>query len=98
MLSYGPASWREEEVLRRHPVVLAWLASHQVRADVEAARRCWRELGEPDAGGVVAEHTPAERLAVRDAVASIGRELTARARGTSVLHEALRGRTWRPRL
>ncbi|GAB7192778.1 hypothetical protein NUM3379_34870 [Kineococcus sp. NUM-3379] len=98
LMDFAPASWRAEEALHRHPVLLAWLAAHQIQADINAARRCWRELGDPEAIGVLAEQAPEDRLALREAVASTGRDLAARGRGTVVLHEALRGRTWRPRL
>jgi len=44
LLDQVPGDWREHEVLRRHPILLARLATAEVAASLEAARQGWRTL------------------------------------------------------
>lgn len=94
LLDQCPADHRGQPVWRRHPVALAWVATHHVNAQVEAMRTCYRtarvELGEyltPDA--------VAEALSALEAE---GLRLRAVHRATELVSEALRGIDYVPRL
>jgi hypothetical protein len=94
LLDLCPPDYRAEEVLRRHPVVLARFAAHHVAGGLEAAtrglalaRQELREVVPPDA--------------VESAVAAYQRasaRLAADARAVELVEQALRGRRFRPRL
>lgn len=92
LLELVPGEWRAYEVLRRHPVLLARLASGQVAASLEAARDGWRTLRR-DFG----RQLPPE--VVEAAMAAYEREgarLAELGRQVAAVSETLHGRRWVP--
>jgi hypothetical protein len=94
LLDQCPPEYRSEEVLRRHPVILARFASHHVAGGLEAAERGvaaarqeLREVVSPDV--VEAAVAAYQRAQVR---------LQAAGRGVHLVEQALRGRRFRPRM
>lgn len=79
---------------RRQPVALAWIARHHVDAQVEAMRTCYRTarvgLGDHLEPEVIPE--------VLAALEAEGLRLRAVARATELVSDALRGKTYVPRL
>lgn len=89
-----PADFRSYDAWRRHPLALAWVATWHVDAQLDAMREAYRRIrvdlgGElpPRAFGQVMEHLSAEGLRLR-----------ATARAVRLVHEAMRGKTFVPRL
>ena len=86
-----PPDYRGYEVLRRHPVVLAHLATHHVQAGIDAARRglatVRQDLAEPV--GLVDPPTVAAAVAAYERE---GARLVRTARAVALVDEALRGR------
>ncbi|MFB9377905.1 hypothetical protein ACFFKU_10405 [Kineococcus gynurae] len=94
LLDQAPPEYRSYPVVRRHPVLLAWLVAHHVRAQREAvrsavstARRDLAHQLEPQVGPQVMEMLEAEELRLRRVDRAVG-----------LLGEALSGRTFVPRL
>jgi hypothetical protein len=86
--------YRQYAMVRRHPVVLAFIARHVLRGAVEGARQGYRttrsELG---------ELAPPHVLdAALKACRAEGRRLAATARAVELVERALRGETFVPRL
>ena len=94
LLDLGPASWREHAAIREHPVVLAFLARHEVSGRIEAARTAY-SVARQELGGRVAAGEVAQLLAVLEAE---GAGLLALQREVALVEEALSGKRWRPRL
>ena len=94
LLDQSPGEYRSYPVLRRYPVVLAWLAEQNVRAHLDAARRAYAtarsHLGETLEPVVVAE--------VLTTLETDGARLLAAVREVSLVHAALRGDPFTPRL
>ncbi|WP_284303570.1 hypothetical protein [Mobilicoccus caccae] len=94
LLDQCPADHRGQPVWRRQPVALAWIARHHVDAQVEAMRTCYRTarvgLGDHLEPEVIPE--------VLAALEAEGLRLRAVARATELVSDALRGKTYVPRL
>lgn len=94
LLELCPPEYRGHEVLRRHPVVLARLASHHAEATLTAARAAYA-----GARRDFADLVPPEVIeATLAALAKEGAILAARVREVTLVEEALLGRRWRPKL
>lgn len=88
-----PPDYRQHEVLRRHPVVLAWVARRHVAAGVAAARDALADVRRELAGAVPPE-------AVAGALAALEREgarLARTGREVALVAAALRGDRPAPR-
>ncbi|MDR8414509.1 hypothetical protein [Nonomuraea sp. 3-1Str] len=87
LLDAVPPDYRAYEVLRRHPVALARMASHHVRSAVEAARAGYRGAAVDLKG-----HLPPHAIeAVLDAYRQEGPRLVRLSRSIEVVERALRG-------
>ncbi len=94
LLDHCPADYRGYAAWRRHPVALAWVTERHIAAQLVAMRQAYREA-RVDLG----ELLPAS--GVRDVLASLeaeGMRLRAAHRAAELVHEALRGRRFVPRL
>jgi hypothetical protein len=92
LLDLLPGDWRAYEVLRRHPVLLARLASRQAAASLEATRDAWRTLRR-DVGRTL----PPEVVdAAMSAYERQGIRLAAQVRQVDAVAAALAGRRWVP--
>jgi hypothetical protein len=92
LLDQVPGDWREYEVLRRHPVLLARLADAEVAASLEAAREGWRTLRR-DLGR---ELRPEVLEAAMAAYEAQGARLSRLTRQVTAVRQALQGRRWVP--
>ena len=94
LLDQCPPDYREHDVLRRHPVVLARFAAHHVESALDGARSAYagarRELHE--------RVTPDVLDAALRALEAEGARLSRAAREVTLVEEALHGTRWRPRL
>ena len=90
LLDHCPPDFRAHEVLRRHPVALARLASEQLAAAVEACRSGYRTARAELADAV----TPDVLEAVLVVYEREGRRLVAAGRAADLLGRALRGDTF----
>ena len=91
LLDQVPGEWREHDVLRRHPTLLARLAAAEVAASLEAARTGWRTLRRDF------RDLPPE--VVEEAIAAYERQgarLARLVREVDAVREALHGRIWVP--
>ena len=87
LLDAVPPDYRAYEVLRRHPVALARMASRHVRAEIEAARAGYRGAAVDLKG-----HLPPHAIeAVLDAYREEGPRLVRLSRSIEVVERALRG-------
>jgi hypothetical protein len=94
LLDLCPPDYRAHDVFRRHPVVLARVATRHAEASLEAARASYAGARRDLAGRVPPE-------AVEEALIALeheGAHLAARVREVGLVEEALQGRRWRPRL
>ena len=87
-----PGDWRAYEVLRRHPTLLARLASGQAAASLEAARDGWRTLRR-DFGRQLPPEVVEAAMAAYEQEGARLREL---GRQVGAVQEALHGRRWVP--
>jgi hypothetical protein len=94
LLDLCPADYRRYDVLARHPVVLARLASHHVAAQLDAQQRATATV-RADLRGHVAPQVIDEVLQTLDVEQA--RLLQAR-RAVDLVERALRGRRYVPRL
>ena len=94
LLDQSPSEYRGYPLLRKHPVVLAWLAEQNVRAHLEAARRAYANARAELAAGLAPE-VIAEVLTTLE---TDGARLLAAVREVSLVHAALRGEPFIPRL
>jgi hypothetical protein len=85
LLDQCPAEYRGYPVVRRHPEVLAWLAGHQVDAQLEAARRSYGQARRTF-GPALGPEVVAETLA---ALESEGARLLALQRSVRLVADAL---------
>lgn len=92
LLDLLPGDWRAYDVLRRHPVLLARLASRQAAASLEATRDAWRTLRR-DVGRTL---PPEVVEAAMSAYELQGARLAAQVRQVHAVAEALAGRRWVP--
>jgi hypothetical protein len=95
LLDNGPAEWRQDPVLTRHPVLLARRAAEHLAADVDAARAAWLPADRWAGLGLPADaREPVLRMLARE-----GPALAARLRAAQMVADALTaGRRWTPRL
>lgn len=94
LLDQCPADHRGQPIWRRQPIALAWIARHHVQAQVEAMRTCYRT-----ARVGLSEHIgPDSMPQVLTALEAEGLRLRAVARATELVEDALRGKTYVPRL
>ncbi len=94
LLDLCPPEYRSEDVLRRHPVILARFAFHHVTGGLAAAERGVAAARQELRGAASPE-------AIEAAVAAYQRaqvRLQAAGRGVHLVEEALRGRRFRPRM
>jgi hypothetical protein len=89
-----PPEYRQHEVLRRHPDVLASMARHHSAACVEGARRAYR-AARGELATTVPPHAVDEVLTV---LRTEGFRLVAASRGVGLVERALRGDVFPPRL
>lgn len=94
LLELCPPEYRAADVLRRHPVALARLASLHAEATLAAARTGYAGARRDLAGRVPPEAVEETLVALSRA----GAQLAARVREVGLVEEALQGRRWRPKL
>lgn len=94
LLDQCPPDFRAYDAWRRHPVALAWVATWHVDAQLTAMREAYRRIRvdladelPPRAFGQVMEHLAQEGLRMR-----------ANAKAVGLVHEAMRGKKFVPRL
>jgi hypothetical protein len=94
LLDPCPADYRGYAGWRRHPVALAWVATRHIEAQLVAMRQAYRE-----ARVELDDHVSSEGLAqiLADLEAEGVRLLAAR-RSAQLIHEALEGKRFVPRL
>jgi hypothetical protein len=85
---------RQHAAVRRHPVILAFIARHVIAGAVEGARQGYR-VTRGELGDLVPPH--AIDAALR-AWRAEGERLAATAAAVDLVERALRGKTFRPRL
>lgn len=94
LLDHCPADYRGYSAWRRHPVALAWVTTRHIDAQLAAMRAAYRE-----ARVELGELVPAEALPqVLEALEAEGVRLLAARRSAALLHEALQGKHYTPRL
>lgn len=94
LLEICPPEYRQHDVWRRHPVILARLSVLHAQASLEAARAGFAGARR-DLAGVVPPEAVEETLW---ALSREGAVLAARAREVALVEEALQGRRWRAKL
>ena len=92
LLDLLPGEWRAHDVLRRHPVLLARLASRQLEATLEATRDAWRTLRRDVRGQLPPDVVEAAMTAYE----TEGARFAARVREVAAVTQALAGRRWVP--
>lgn len=94
LLDHCPPDYRGQASWRRHPLALAWVATLHVEAQLEAMRTAYRQ-----ARVELGEELPADAVtAVMHDIEVEGARLRAAARSAHLLHEALQGKRYVPRL
>ncbi|MCG7321309.1 hypothetical protein [Arsenicicoccus bolidensis] len=94
LLDQCPADFRGYASWRRHPQALAWVAVQHADAQLAAMRQAYRQVRV-----ALGEELPPEAL--RDVMADLeaeGVRLRATARSVHLVHEAMQGRRFVPRL
>lgn len=94
LLDLSRAEYRRYDVLRKHPVVLAWLVEHNLDAEVSAARRAY-STARSELGDIL---TPQVLTDVLTALEADGAALLATQREVRLVAAALRGERFVPRL
>jgi hypothetical protein len=94
LLDQCPPDYRSYAGWRRHPIALAWLAGRHLDGQVVAMREAWRE-----ARVAIGPDVPPEALAeILTQIEKEGMRLRAAGRSAALLHEALQGKVFAPRL
>lgn len=94
LLDHCPPDYRGYASWRRHPLALAWVASLHIEAQLESMRVAYRT-----ARVALGEELPADAVsAVMADLEAEGVRLRASARSARLLHEALQGKRYVPRL
>ena len=94
LLDVCPPDYRGYSGWRKHPIALAWLARRHLDGQVGAMREAWRE-----ARVEVGPHVPPEALTeILAQIEAEGIRLLAASRSARLLHEALQGKVFAPRL
>ncbi len=86
--------YRQHAAVRRHPVILAFIASHIIGGAVDGARRGYRTT-RTELGDLAPPHVIDAALRAWRAE---GTRLAGTARAVDLVERALRGETFRPRL
>lgn len=94
LLDHCPADYRGHETWRRHPVLLAWLATRHLDGQLVAMRQAYRDLRVDMADLLDADVI---RTALTDLEAE-GLRLRAARRGAGLVLDALQGKRYIPRL
>lgn len=94
LLDLSRAEYRQYAVLRKHPLVLAWLVEQNLDAQVRAARRAY-STARSELGDVL---TPQVLTEVLTALEADGAALLATQREVRLVAAALRGERYIPRL
>lgn len=94
LLDQCPPDYRSHSVLRRHPVALAWLTQRHVAGQIEATREAYRNA-RVHLGPSVSPQALTEILAVIEAE---GLRLIAVRRSADLVHQAMEGKHFVPRL
>ncbi len=94
LLDQCPADYRRYAGLRKHPVALAWLAQRHIAGQVEVMRQAYRDVRVH----VGPQVTPEGLAEVMTAIEAEGLRLVAARRAAELVHEALQGRRFVPRL
>lgn len=92
LLDLVPGDWREHEVLRRHPLLLARLAAGETAASLAAARDGWRTLRR-DLGRRLPPEVVEEAMAAYERQ---GARFNDRTRQIDAVRHALDGHHWIP--
>ena len=92
LLDLVPGEYRQYEVLRRHPILLARFTAGHVDACLAAARQGWRDLR----GDLGKELPPPVIEAAMAAYQREGTRLAELARAVAAVQAALSGRRWIP--
>jgi hypothetical protein len=95
LLDLVPGDWREHDVLRRHPTLLARLAAGQTAASLEATREGWRTLRR-DVGRGGAKLPPEVVDEAMAAYERQGARLVELTRQIDAVRQAIDGFTWVP--
>lgn len=95
LLDLVPGDWREHDVLRRHPTLLARLAAGQNTASLEATRDGWRTLRR-DVGRGGARLPPDVVDEAMAAYERQGARMVELTRQIDAVRQAIDGRTWVP--
>lgn len=94
LLDQCPADYRGYAGWRRYPIALAWVATRHIEAQLVAMRQAYREA-RVDLG----DHVPSEALAqILTDLETEGVRLLAARRSAQLVHEALQGKRFVPRL
>lgn len=94
LLDQCPPDYRMYAGWRKHPIALAWLAGRHIDGQVVAMRDAWRE-----ARVAIGPHVPPEALTeILGQIEAEGIRLLATTRGARLVHEALQGKVFAPRL
>jgi hypothetical protein len=94
LLDQCPPDYRRYAGWKAHPVALAWLAQRHVAGQVQAMRQAYREA-RVELGPTV---TPEALAQIMTALEAEGLRLVAADRAAGLIHDALRGRRFIPRL
>jgi hypothetical protein len=95
LLDLVPGDWREHDVLRRYPTLLARLAAGQTAASLEATRDGWRTLRR-DVGRGGPKLAPAVVDEAMAAYERQGARLVELSRQVDAVRQVIDGRTWIP--
>ncbi len=94
MLDQCPPDYRGYAGWRKHPIALAWITCRHLEGQVAATRDAWRE-----ARVEIGPHVPTEALTeILSEIEAEGIRLVAATRSARLLHEALQGKVFAPRL
>lgn len=94
LLDQSPAEYRGYPLLRKYPVVLAWLTEQNVRATLDSTRQAYATAREQ----LGADHDAAVITEVLRTLETDGARLLAAVREVRLVHAALRGESFTPRL
>ena len=94
LLDRCPADYRRYVGLRKNPLALAWLAQRHLAGEITVLRQAYRDVRVE-----VGPHVTPEALAeILLAIEAEGLRLVADRRSAELIHEALSGKVFMPRL
>lgn len=94
LLDSCPPGYRDHLVLRRYPLILARIAAHHARGNLESARSAYSGARRELAGDVPPEAVDQ----TLDALAREGAVLAGVVAELALVEQALAGRRWRPHM